>query len=367
MNDGPDVLVLGAGGALGERWMHGVLAGLAHGAGIDFRRCEHLVGTSAGAIVAASLLAGRAPERPEAGTAPALPTAAGDKMTGGGPSAGDAVDAGATGAGAASTGAAGGGGEAAGEGDAEAGGSEAAGEGGTEAGGGRRGLPARARGVLGVVPRGAARVARAAGTPLAPYALAATRPPGALLRANVLGRIERPGATLDELGRRIARDKLRFDGRLRVVCVERESGRRVVFGSPGAPSATVAEAVQASCAVPWLYRPVRIGDREYVDGGLWSPTSIDVAPAGRETRVLCLNPTGSAAGDAAPHGVIRATSRSAAALEALTLRRRGAEVTIVAPDRPAAAVLAAPPGDDDHAAHAFAAGFRQGLALASAS
>ena len=36
--DRPDVLVLGAGGALAAEWMHGVLAGIAARAGIDFRR-----------------------------------------------------------------------------------------------------------------------------------------------------------------------------------------------------------------------------------------------------------------------------------------------------------------------------------------
>lgn len=347
MIDRPDVLVLGAGGALGERWMHGVLAGIAHASEIDFRLTEQLVGTSAGAIVAASLLAGRAPEGPADGGVPLLPP---------GPEPVEAdVDEGGAGA--------------VGAGDADAGGGEVEATGGeaSDESEGRGGLSRRARALLGGVPRGAAKVARAAGAPLAPYALAATRPPGALLRANVLGRLEAPRATLDELGRRIARDGLRFDGRLRIICVDRASGRRVVFGAPGAPAATVAEAVQASCSVPWLYRPVEIDGREYVDGGLWSPTSIDVVAAGRETQVLCLNPTGSAAGDAAPHGVIRTTSRSAAALEAMTLRRRGAAVTVVAPDRAAAAVLAAPPGGDDHATHAVAAGFRQGLALAQDS
>ena len=84
---------------------------------------------------------------------------------------------------------------------------------------------------------------------------------------------------------------MRFDGRLRVATVDRRTGRRVMFGSPGAPMATVAEAVEASCTVPWLFAPVVIGGREYVDGGVWSPTNLDAAPAGRDTHVLCLNPT----------------------------------------------------------------------------
>src|SRR3954468_8911430 len=60
----PDVLVLGAGGAVVEAWMTGLLGGL----GLDFRQCEYFVGTSAGAIVAATLAAGQAP-RPVEGAA----------------------------------------------------------------------------------------------------------------------------------------------------------------------------------------------------------------------------------------------------------------------------------------------------------
>src|SRR5690242_10003115 len=60
----PDVLVCGAGGTLGEAWMRGLLHGLEDGADLDFRDCEHLLGTSAGSIVAA-VLAGS--HRPQAG------------------------------------------------------------------------------------------------------------------------------------------------------------------------------------------------------------------------------------------------------------------------------------------------------------
>jgi NTE family protein len=356
----PDVLVLGAGGALAEAWMRGVLAGIAAETGIDFRTTESLVGTSAGAIVAADLLAGRAPEGP-AGLAElaelaveAEPAAAGE------PGAAAARES------------------EAGVGAGEAGGPEAA-AGGEEADDGEQPEGEALLGRIGrVVARplgGAGRVTGrlakgaglAAGRPLAPYALWAARPAGELLRAGVLGRIPPPRATLDELGARLERDNLRFDGRLRVVCVERASGRRVVFGAPGSPPASVAQAVQASCTVPWLYRPVRIDEQEYVDGGLWSPTSIDVAPALRETHVLCLNPTASASGDSAPHGAIRLASRSAAALEAVALRRRGAHVTLLGPDRPAAATLGGPAGGlqgHDAATDARAAGYRQGVELA---
>src|SRR5258707_14139045 len=61
----PDVLVLGGGGVLGEAWMMGLLAGLEDANRLDMRRAEYFVGTSAGAIVAAHLAAGRSPRRPD--------------------------------------------------------------------------------------------------------------------------------------------------------------------------------------------------------------------------------------------------------------------------------------------------------------
>jgi NTE family protein len=55
--------------------------------------------------------------------------------------------------------------------------------------------------------------------------------------------------------------------------VRRMDGRRIVFGRPGTPPAPLHLAVAASCAVPGVFRPVRIGDHTYVDGGAHSPTN----------------------------------------------------------------------------------------------
>jgi NTE family protein len=68
ITDLPDTLVLGAGGTLGEAWMRGLLSGV----GLDFRGCEYILGTSAGSIVAATLVSGRqldAGDRAAAGAA----------------------------------------------------------------------------------------------------------------------------------------------------------------------------------------------------------------------------------------------------------------------------------------------------------
>jgi NTE family protein len=304
----PDVLVLGAGGTIGAAWMSGVLAGIAAESGIDFTACEHIVGTSAGSMVAADLLASVEP-RPAERTA-----------------------------------------ETAGADDAGPLGDEAAAERALLAGTADRDGNGRTRGRTG---RLGASLATTAGSSLAPIALSLGRAPGALVRAAALARMEDPSGSLDDLGARIARHGLRWDGRLRIACVDRARGRRVVFGAPGAPAATVAEAVQASCSIPWLYRPVRIGEDEYVDGGVWSPTNMDAAPAGRGTHLLCLAPMGGPLGRRERHPAVRAATTAAVRLETLALQRRGAHVTVVLPE----------PGDP--AQHARVTGFRQGRALAA--
>jgi NTE family protein len=306
----PDVLVLGAGGTVGAAWMSGVLAGIRDETGIDFRACEHLVGTSAGAIVAADLLAGVEPRAP-GGAHAAAPAAAGDD--------GEALPS-----------------------------REAADPAGSSGADDRNGERSPLAGAL----RLAGGAVRVAAQPLVPFALSLARPATARVRAAALARIEPPSATLDGLRERIAGHGLRFDGRLRVVCLERETGRRVVFGAPGAPPASVAEAVQASSSVPWTHRPVRIGAHEYVDGGLWSPTNLDAAPALRDTRVLCLAPTAGPLGARPRHPAFQAAATAALTLETLALRRRGTHVEVVAP------AVADDPGE-----HVRVAGYRQGLAL----
>ncbi len=66
-------MVLGGGGLVGHAWHVGVMAGLAEVTGWDPRRAELIVGTSAGAVVAAELRAGLHPAdllRPGIGAAP---------------------------------------------------------------------------------------------------------------------------------------------------------------------------------------------------------------------------------------------------------------------------------------------------------
>jgi NTE family protein len=303
MRTRPDVLVLGGGGVLGEAWMMGLLAGIEDAAGFDLRDCESFVGTSAGAIVAAHLVAGRSPRRPSAvGT------------------------------------------------ELEVGNAQ----------------PARGLAVAAVAAaKRAGAFALAASSAFAPLALGVAAPGGAIVRALMLRGVPRPPDTLSSLRTQVEQSAARFDGRLRVTAVDRRSGRRVVFGSPGAPRASVAEAVEASCTVPWLFAPVEIGGREYVDGGVWSPTNLDAAPAGRDTHVLCLNPTANLVPTHALLAMMRNVARSAVSIESLALRRRGALVRTVAPNAECAAAMGSNFMDQEPRIRVLAAGYRQGLRVAA--
>jgi NTE family protein len=155
----------------------------------------------------------------------------------------------------------------------------------------------------------------------------------------------------------------RFDGRLRVAAVDRASGRRVVFGAPGAAPASVADAVVASCAIPGVLRPARIGGREYVDGGVWSPTNLDAAAIGRGDRVLCLVPTAALGGPTAlPLRTLMTGWRLTTAMEAEAARRRGATVTVAGPDAGARAAMGTSLMDPGPRERVLAEGFRQGRA-----
>ena len=213
--------------------------------------------------------------------------------------------------------------------------------------------------------RRAGGAALSATAPLAPVAAAALEPAGAALRAAALRRAPRPARDIPQLRRHLERLEATFDGRLRITAVDLRSGRRVVFGSPGAPDASVAQAVLASCAVPGFFRAVTIGGREYVDGGVWSAANLDVAPVREGTEVLCLNPTASPRLEADRFGAMRALAGASAAAEAVVLRRRGARVRIVAPD--AATVQAIGPSlfDVRRRARVERAAYRQGRALGS--
>jgi NTE family protein len=178
-----------------------------------------------------------------------------------------------------------------------------------------------------------------------------------------LSRVPAGRRSLDGLGKQLEQAGARWDGRLTVAAVDLDSGRRVMFGSADAPESSVSRAVEASCAIPGVFRPVPIAGRRYVDGGAWSPTNMDRAPVARGTRVLCLNPTGSVRSSLiAPLSGLLSTS--IAGVEALAIERQGARVTTVSPDDASLAAIGADLMNPARRARATAAGISQGRNLA---
>ena len=77
---------------------------------------------------------------------------------------------------------------------------------------------------------------------------------------------------------------------LNVVAVDLDSGEAVAFGRRGRRDVPISKAVQASTALPGLYRPVRIKGRDYVDGGVRKTAHINLAIQSGADLVICINP-----------------------------------------------------------------------------
>ena len=121
------------------------------------------------------------------------------------------------------------------------------------------------------------------------------------------------------------------------VAVDYQTGRRVAFGSDGAPPAQLADAVAASCAIPGFFRAVEIDGRRYVDGGLHSASNLDILEDERLDLVIALNPMSSLhrgssrmLGERVAYS-IRQNSGKRLGSEAGRLRERGTEVLLIQP------------------------------------
>jgi NTE family protein len=134
------------------------------------------------------------------------------------------------------------------------------------------------------------------------------------------------------------------------VACDYESGRRTPFGRLGSPRAHIGDAVAASCAIPGFYRPVKIGRRRYVDGGVCSVSNLDLAAGRGLDLVICLNPLTSSS-EARPSGggitraatgaisgaldfvpsLTRRASRARLEREERKVRRFGTEVVVIEP------------------------------------
>lgn len=81
------------------------------------------------------------------------------------------------------------------------------------------------------------------------------------------------------------------------ICGARRSdGARVVFGRHGSPTASLPEAVAASCAIPGYFSPIMIDGQEYFDGGVHSPSNADVLCGQSLDLVIAVSPMSAAGG-----------------------------------------------------------------------
>lgn len=271
-------LVLGAGGVLGAAWLQGALAAIVDRTGWDPGSADAIVGTSAGSVIGALVACGVPPWYMVAH------------------SAGESFD-----------------------GQLDAAGDRAA------------ALTSAARGTYSLeraLPRpGPGSWRLALGALRDPRRL----PPAALLAGWIPRGFVSTQPIQDVIRAACSADWAPHPG-LRVVACDYGSGRRVVFGAPGAPEVPLADAVAASCAIPGFYVPPRIGGRTYVDGGLWSVSNLDLLAREQLDLVLCLNPTSSR--DSAgllPGRFLRAAAGRRLGHEAKRVRAAGTKVVLVQP------------------------------------
>jgi NTE family protein len=120
------------------------------------------------------------------------------------------------------------------------------------------------------------------------------------LGAPRLGDLAHPGYLLsglfsiEKLERYLERtlpinDFRKLPNQVLVTAVDVDSAKRVVFG-PGYDERTpISQAVAASCCVPGLFRPYRIGDRYHLDGEVVRTASADLAVSAGANVVVISN------------------------------------------------------------------------------
>src|SRR5437762_515001 len=77
---------------------------------------------------------------------------------------------------------------------------------------------------------------------------------------------------------------------LYIAATDLDTCERIVFGAVGWDDVPISQAVRASTALPMIYKPVKVRDRELVDGGIVSTTNLDLAVEAGAKFVVVVNP-----------------------------------------------------------------------------
>ncbi|MET0663128.1 MAG: patatin-like phospholipase family protein [Ilumatobacteraceae bacterium] len=128
------------------------------------------------------------------------------------------------------------------------------------------------------------------------------------------------------------------DRRVCAVASDVDSGRRVMLEADpaeGTPRATLRRALQASCAIPGLYPPVRVDGARLVDGGIRSATNLDLAARLPSRAVLAVSAITYDPSDppSGPGRLLRMWPNRTVLREVGYLRRLGHEVLLLRPGR----------------------------------
>jgi NTE family protein len=77
---------------------------------------------------------------------------------------------------------------------------------------------------------------------------------------------------------------------LYLAATDLDTCERIVFGAEDWDDVPISTAVAASSALPMIYTPVRVKDRELVDGGIVSTTNLDIAVEAGAKFIVVVNP-----------------------------------------------------------------------------
>ncbi len=104
------------------------------------------------------------------------------------------------------------------------------------------------------------------------------------------------GAGIESYVRRVLNDPDRSDDfrmlehELYLAATDLDTCERIVFGSDGWDDVPISTAVRASTALPMVYSPFRVKERDFIDGGIVSTTNLDIAVEAGARLVIVVNP-----------------------------------------------------------------------------